>query len=97
MDDLLLKINSILNEADFNIAQSAKKHLMAQFHNEIKNVAAKCNLNSQLPELVKYHPGYLDTVNDEVLLAALEIELDNIKIGNPTVVSTNKSKTSSVG
>ena len=96
MDDLLSKINGLLNEAEPNVALSVKKHLVAQFHNEFKKDAGKCNILAKIDELVKYQPDYLDVKKDEVLLASLEIELDSIKNDGTTMVSTNNSKTSSI-
>ena len=96
MEDLLGKINSLLNEADSNIAKSVKKHLLSQFHNELKKDAIQYDLKSELPNLVQYFPGYLDTNKDEVLLANIEIELDKIMKENPSKININKSQTSSL-
>ena len=79
MDDLLSKINCLLNEADENVARVVKKKLLTQFHNDIRKDYSEKNVEHKVSELVKYNPEYLSKSKDEGLLAELEIDLDKLK------------------
>ena len=94
MDDLLSKINCLLNEADENVARVVKKKLLTQFHNDIRKDYSEKNVEHKVSELVKYNPEYLSKSKDEGLLAELEIDLDKLKADKLTT-KENGSKTSS--